>query len=70
MPDLPDVADLQPLAAEIVHERADAPVLDHARDLLFEHRRRWRSSPFAASAKSSASGMVLQRKYESREATS
>jgi hypothetical protein len=60
---------LQPLPAEIRDERARPPVLDHARDLLFEVAV-LAQSPFAARSKSAASGMLLHRKYESRDAIS
>ena len=64
------VAQLQPLGREVVHQRTRPLVAEHAPHLLLEHQRARADWPCAASASSSSSGMLLHRKNDRREASS
>ena len=68
--DVVELPQLQPLARQIVDERAARGIGQHAPRLLLEHRGDRTSRPFAASPSSSSSGMLLQRKKDSRDASS
>ena len=65
-----EVPGLEPLAGEVLDELPGLRVLEHPGDLGVEVLRRPGAGPSAARSSSSSSGMLLQRKYESREASS
>ena len=64
-----EVAQVQPLRREVGHQRSRSRVGEHAPHLLLEHRRLC-SVPRIARSSSSSSGMLLQRKNDSRDASS
>ena len=66
---LVELAQLQPLAGEVLDEPLRAFVGEQSLDLRREHGGLVQS-PAAATASSSSSGMLLQRKNDSREASS
>ncbi len=67
---LVELAQLQPLAREVLDEALRACVREHALDLRREHRRARAAAPPRRRASSSSSGMLLQRKNDSRDASS
>ena len=57
-------------AAKLRHQRVGARIGEHAADLPLEHRAAARSVPRTAASSSGSSGMLLQRKNDSRDASS
>ena len=68
--DAAEIAQLQPLAGEIADERLRPRIGQHAPHLLRQHLAAGRAVPPAAGSISSSSGMLLQRKNDSRDASS
>ncbi len=60
-------ARLQPLVGEILHQRPRFWVAEHAPHLRFQLARSW---PRRARSNNSSSGILLHRKYDSRDASS
>ena len=67
--DAGELAQLEPAAGEIVDQRVRARIAEHPLHLLFE-RAGSLSVPRTAASRSSSSGMLLQRKNDSRDARS
>ena len=65
----PHVAQLQPLAREIAHQRRRAAVGEHPPDLLFQDLRIFQLAA-RRGLEQFSSGMLLQRKNDSRDASS
>ena len=59
---------VQPLASEVLDERRRLRIGDHPAHLLLEHRR-LAQRPCSARVRSSSSGMLLQRKNDSLDAS-
>ena len=62
------VADLQPLAGEIFHQRLRARIGQHPPHLRGQHIFVETGVPCSARRNNSSSGMLLHKKYDSREA--
>ena len=65
-----EIAQLQPLAGEVVDERLRPRIGEHALHLLLEHGRVVQLALRPPASSSSSSGMLLQRKNDSRDASS
>ena len=68
--DARQVAQVQPLAGEVVDERLRARIGQHPPHLLLEHGRIAAAAAARPASSSSSSGMLLHRKNDSRDASS